>query len=362
MDNLETLSTDDLLARPATLVAVDHQTTADIVACLVEIEERRLHLALGYSSLSAFCVERFGFSEDVAFKRIRVARAAREFPEILELLREGAISLSGVATLAPHLADHPELLDQALGRSSRQIEHLVASRVPDDRSPRGDQRIRPVGDGLYKLEVVLTQDQMQKLEKARDLARHRNPSGELSVLIERGLDLLIEGMEKQRFAITDQPRTRRAASTDTGRATAEVRRQVYRRDGGQCTFVGADGRRCAETGFIEIDHAREKALGGGETAGNLRIRCRGHNRYTAEQTFGKQHMDAARARAEAQRQVAAHRRAVLADTELGLTSLGFSRGEAKTAVDHVAETVDESTPLEDCLRAALRFLTPSARR
>jgi hypothetical protein len=196
MQNLEKLSTDELLSHVDHLVAVDREVTADILAALVEIDERRLYLALGFSSLHAWCVERLGFSDDVACKRIRVARAAKVFPEIIDIVRAGGICPSGLSVLAPHLGEHPELLDEAIGMTLRQIDALVANRVPDARAPMGYQRIRPVGPGRYKVEIVLSEEQMRKLEVARDLCRHRNPEGDLAVIVEQGFDLLIAKVEK----------------------------------------------------------------------------------------------------------------------------------------------------------------------
>jgi len=62
-----------------------------------------------------------------------------------------------------------------------------------------------------------------------------------------------------------------------------VLREVYARDGGQCTFVSADGRRCAARGLLEIHHHDTPyALGGAATVDNLRLMCRVHNGLQAE--------------------------------------------------------------------------------
>ena len=45
------------------------------------------------------------------------------------------------------------------------------------------------------------------------------------------------------------------------------------------------------TRFLEFDHVDEVARGGVATVDKLRIRCRAHNHYTAEITFGKGFMD-----------------------------------------------------------------------
>ncbi len=66
---------------------------------------------------------------------------------------------------------------------------------------------------------------------------------------------------------------------------AAVRREVWARDGGQCAFVGTNGR-CIERGFVEFHHVVPYAAGGQTTAENLELRCRSHNVYEAKLYFG----------------------------------------------------------------------------
>ena len=72
-----------------------------------------------------------------------------------------------------------------------------------------------------------------------------------------------------------------------GAIRREIRREVFARDGEQCTFVDAKGRRCQARAFLELDHIVSRAVGGSGEAANVRVRCRAHNQWHAEQTFGK---------------------------------------------------------------------------
>ena len=71
---------------------------------------------------------------------------------------------------------------------------------------------------------------------------------------------------------------------------AEVRRQVWTRDGARCRYVNDDGRRCAETARLELHHRVPYANGGLHVAENLELRCHAHNDLAAEQDFGREHM------------------------------------------------------------------------
>ena len=86
---LDDLSDDELLTRLQGMAAQEKRLGADIVRHLGAVDARELHLALGFSSLYAYVVEQLGFSENVAYKRIKAARAAAECPQILEHLETG---------------------------------------------------------------------------------------------------------------------------------------------------------------------------------------------------------------------------------------------------------------------------------
>ena len=75
---------------------------------------------------------------------------------------------------------------------------------------------------------------------------------------------------------------------------ARVKRQVWQRDGGQCTFVGESGQHSAARSRLEYDHVVEAARGGEATVPNLRLRCRAHNPFAAECAFGAGFMHAMR--------------------------------------------------------------------
>ena len=70
------------------------------------------------------------------------------------------------------------------------------------------------------------------------------------------------------------PRVRRRA------IPAAVRRQVWERDRGCCSYVDrSSGRRCGSRHLLEIDHVVPYALGGSAEPDNLRLLCAAHHRH-----------------------------------------------------------------------------------
>lgn len=132
------LSDCDLLARVRDAVREERVATARLIALLMELDARRLYLGEGCSSLFTYCTQVLHLSEHAAYNRIETARAARRFPGILDLVECGAVTLTTVRLLAPHLteANHRDVLERARHKSKREVELLVAvlNPRPDVRS------------------------------------------------------------------------------------------------------------------------------------------------------------------------------------------------------------------------------------
>jgi len=134
---LQAVPDDELLRRLGELVSQSRRVEADLVAHIGEVDERRLFARQAFPSMFAYCTESLHLSEAEAYRRITVARAARQHPEILEALRDGGLHLSGLARLVPLLtADNCAALpDGAAHLTPRQTEARVAERAPRSDCP-----------------------------------------------------------------------------------------------------------------------------------------------------------------------------------------------------------------------------------
>jgi len=417
MTDIHSLSNDALLSGLDALVGSQREITARLIGYLAEIEDRRLQLAAGYSSMFEFCTRRLRMSEGEAFRRITAARLATAYPAIVGLVQSGAIHLSGLALLRDHLTEenHVELLSAASGKSKRAIEALLASRFPKpdvpsrirklpapmpvpvpapapasapasvptlvpaaapastltldpnppppaaSAPPAQKARIEPLAEARYKVQFTASQALKDKLDRARALLSHANPGGDLAVIVERAIDSLIAELERRTRGKAKRPRASRASQD--GNVTRSARREVFERDGERCRFVASDGRRCTETAFLEIDHEDARARGGSGRVKNLRVLCRAHNRWMAEQTFGKEHVERKiklrqrKCTTESERARADERRDKLL---CALTALGFTRGQAQKAIEQLRSgggPVAWDAPIEELLRAATQRLT-----
>jgi 5-methylcytosine-specific restriction endonuclease McrA len=215
--------------------------------------------------------------------------------------------------------------------------------------------------------VHLDSEMARLVSRAQELLGYELRSDDPKEVIRRSLRLLVEKLEKRK---APRHRVRRSRETQNPRYIPQsVMNSVWNRDRGRCTFVSEDGQVCGSCEHLEFDHIVPVARGGESTIANLRLRCRAHNQFEAERTFGPEFM---RHKREQARWVAAEKRAAATeksakasvDDDLDvipwLRTLGFRMDQAKRAAAH-CETIAAET-LEDRVRAALKFLAPPHRR
>jgi hypothetical protein len=160
------------------------------------------------------------------------------------------------------------------------------------RVPRRHDVVAPLAVGRFLLRVTIGAETHARLDKARDLLRHVVPDGDLALILDRALAVLVDQLERRktgRLSRPARPRARRvqspAGASGGRRIPAAVRREVWARDEGRCAFVGSGGR-CVETGFLEYHHVVPYARGGFSNTANIQLRCRAHNAYEAVRAFG----------------------------------------------------------------------------
>jgi len=323
--SLTRLSDAELVAQVKSLVARDRDTNAQLVARLAELDTRDVHLREGYGSLFVYCRDALGLSEWEAYNRIEVARAARRFPVILDMLTEGSVNLTAVRLLAPHLtpANHREVLESARGKRKPEVEEIVArlsprpdvrpsirrvptpaphplplpaptpmlplppEGVPVSPMPVRPAAVTPLSPDRYKLQLTIDGETLEKLRLAKDMLGHAIPSGDDAAILDRALTALLAELARKKFADTRRPRRSPGAKPGARHPSAAVKRVVWVRDLGRCAYIGPSGHRCNERRFLEFHHVDPHALGGEATVDQVALYCRRHNDYEGRLYFGK---------------------------------------------------------------------------
>lgn len=334
------LSDARLLLHLRALLRRGRSVEAEVIAHLGEIDARRLYLAQACPSMFHYCVQVLHFAEGVAYKRIAVARATRRFPGLLEALADGDLHLSAASLIAPHLSagNVVEYLALARHATSREIRQRIADRMPKPALPASIRRVP--GTRRYCIRFVVDHEVHEQLQELRALLRDSIPNGDVAKILARAVGALhaqiherkLGGGGARRGSRSPAASARRAVPPETtrsskhgeaaaefakpatgtksareaaqpGRATpsrhipAAIRRAVWERDGGRCTFESRGGRRCGSREFLEFHHQRPWARCREHTLDNIALHCRAHNQHEANLAFGAAQMARVRERA-----------------------------------------------------------------
>ncbi len=315
----------------------ERELSLQLLYLLAELDARKLYVEDGYSSLFDFCVRKLGYSESGAYRRISTARCLSKFPQIATLLENGSVNsvtislVSGICTAE----NVDELLRQIVGKSQKEVQVVVAKYKPVAEPVRETIRpvvvaakskddvpqslfaankipstaaVLPLGESKevigrelcsvempetvaarFELRFSVSEDTKKNFQKVQMLLSSKYPRG---VSIEQAFKELVDDYLNRRDRSERKGNERKVGTAQNSRfIPTSVRREVYRRDGGCCTYVSPDGVRCGSSWDVEMDHIVPFAAGGTNVPENLRLLCRRHNIHAAEKSFGKPFME-----------------------------------------------------------------------
>ena len=233
-------------------------------------------------------------------------RLLKTMPELEKKIETGDLSLCVAAktqtffrqldqrrredgTPALTLADKREIAEEMVGLSTRECERRLAVISPEAALP--GEKTRPLAEGRTLIQFVAGDALLQKLEELKGLLAHQAFDGTYEQLIEILADQALEKLnrsaklESSKQASQSLPALEVVSQAATSRyIPAAIRRAVWKRDRGRCTYTDSrSGRTCGSRFSLEFDHILPYALGGPSNESNLRLRCRSHNQFTAQQ-------------------------------------------------------------------------------
>jgi len=335
---LQSINNKKLLEGITTLDRRERKLKVIILLYLREVDRRSLYLELGYSSMFDFCTERLRYTRSSACRRIAAARCIGRYPRAAAMLYAGELNVSTLFLISKVInpGNCGDILNRIRGKSYREAEEELARRRPVRRRPEKIKTvftIKPqkeedkgstpnVGSGEksvdrttewkrsdkskhrnmkvakeYRLEFMVGEKTMKKIKKAKSLLSTKYPEGvKLEVLFDQLLENYLEENDPDRRTekTGKNPEKNKIGTRKNTRnryIPQEIKDEVYRRDGGRCSFVGKTGRRCNSTWNLQYDHIVPYGKGGDNTPDNLRLLCAKHNQLMAEKEYGRKHMD-----------------------------------------------------------------------
>lgn len=312
---IQSLSSVDLHEKLVSISHAERKLTLDLLHHLHEFDRRKLYANRGHSSLFEYVVQELKYSESAAQRRIFAMRALRDLPELEERVESGELKVTQLAQVQSFLRmeqkqgkrftvqEKKKLIESTLGKSTRETEKLLAEKNPEF-SLR--EKVRVVTPTLTQVTFTADETLMQDLARVRDRFAHRLPTGAsmadvVQFLAQFALKSVREEKEVRKSSLPAPVVASRQPSSQSSRyVPIAVRKAVWIRDQGKCTYVSnpsrlpgeagisrLSGKKCESRHRLEFDHIRPLALGGATTVDNLRLLCFTHNQSEAQRLLGE---------------------------------------------------------------------------
>jgi hypothetical protein len=371
---------------------------------LLLLRARRAGVAqrLGFSSLEEYVASVLGYHVHTTRERLRVAECLTDLPRLAGALSGGEVNGSCVRELTRVAVPETEeeWLAVSRGQSVRCLEALVSGHARGDRpmdpqrpsSPRrvlrfevtpetfalfreAESKLQRASGGQLDSDELLLAMARQVLggptEEGRapyQVAVTVCPECRRGSISSRGEPVavgpeLVEMAEcdGQRFAVNDSQDSAHVGRPASQSIPPRVRREVMRRDHGQCQVPG-----CRNTHYVDLHHLDPQSEGGGHDANNLLVLCGAHHRAVHKGTLWLEgtvleglvfrHADGTPYGGDVDPRTAG----AWTDALVGLRQLGFGETEARNALTRAQSGVSGSATTEELLRAALAESRPRA--
>jgi hypothetical protein len=132
--NLKHFSNQTLLNNTKRIANDERRLTTEMLHHLKEIENRKLHLEMGFSSLFEYCLRELKYSESQAQRRISAMQLIRDLPEVEAKIKDGSLNITNAAKIQSFLnqskkdekplnqLEKKELIQKLENKSTRECE------------------------------------------------------------------------------------------------------------------------------------------------------------------------------------------------------------------------------------------------
>ncbi|MCB9882035.1 MAG: HNH endonuclease [Planctomycetes bacterium] len=339
IQHVEQLTDDELCSHATRLAGITLKHTAELIAHIRVIADKRAFRP-EYTSLFTYCVNELGLSESETHVRTQVANVCRRHPQLLDSLGANRMSLTvaeflvqfkhgkevtpGIRAVSPTITLPAPTNDDE--NRDPMSEGSSAPNLPVPNSPRLIRHIEPVKPDVFNFRFAASGAFKSKLERLAEVVGVVDVTGNLAKLLDIAIEHALEANDPQRKLERRRKRDARKASAEQESSVAsvgvssrldemasttepeialpvvpskppsryvpsELRELVFERANYRCEFA-RDGVRCEERTGLQVDHIVPHGMHGPTELANLRCFCGVHNRWVAEQVYGKEFMRA----------------------------------------------------------------------
>lgn len=305
------------------------KTESELIEILSKIDEARVFLVLGYSSLYTYAHECLRLSEANAYAFTSVARKSKQIPELKAEIQSGNLSVAKARRILSVItpANKVEWISKAVSLPKTELEREVIKANPEAEKR---ESIRAISEDRFSLKLGISEALVKKLRRAQIVLMNK---GRKNLSLEQTLEMLTDEflakqdpvLKAKRIAesksqASDKKPSLQAPEFCPGKIvdkeidekdqsevvktlndpikgvfkgfhpgirnrrplSSRVKREVLNRDEGQCQFQGSKYQKCGGMAYVEIHHKQPVSKGGRNTADNLITLCSKHHKYRHE--------------------------------------------------------------------------------
>ena len=306
--NLSKISNAELADRLKKLVHSERKITHIILLHILEIESRRIYAEAGYDSMLSYLIKFFGYSEASAYRRIQAARLLKTIPAAAGKLENGALNLSQLTQVQKCLktavdmkqtkiepnsegktksypksaSDIAIILNKIENRNTFETNKILAFEF--DQPIQTSQIIKPQKDESVRIEITLTKEQFENLQKSKSLLSHAVPNSSWNEVIDYLAKKFNKSIQGKEDLITQSHTATKVKTSNTNKSqtrsyiSIQTKRKLMKKANHSCEYINKTTQnKCGSKYQLQIDHIHPVAAGGLGNFENLQILCRTHN-------------------------------------------------------------------------------------
>ena len=222
-------------------------------------------------------------------------RVLSQIPEIENKIKDGSLSLSNIAKVGTYCRQNnlpekskKEVLLRLENKSTRECEKILLEMTPGA-GVLPQEKTRQVTPTYMQVTLNISNELADKLEKLKCLLSHKRPHMSQADLIEELADLALKKLDpgsqrsvsvarkvEMKLEATERP-TRKCPTKGPlikrQTISKELKRKVWTRDCGHCSFISKNGVKCQSPFRLQVDHRIPVSCGGTNDLENLRLLC-----------------------------------------------------------------------------------------
>jgi hypothetical protein len=220
----------------ARTVRSERKITAQILRMILNFEDNKYHIELGYSSLFEWLTKAHGYDEGSANRRIQAARAMRAVPEVERKLQDGQTTMTNlvkVQSIFRHAGQMSteqkrEVIKSIEGQTTAEATQTLFKMFPEAASKINQDRRMIVDEEHVRYAYNLNKEQEEMVTRAKELLSHKIPNGSMAEVVTYLAAYFVQRNDPLLEKPSARRRTRQSGAANAGAAwtKSEVKTEV----------------------------------------------------------------------------------------------------------------------------------------